>query len=255
MAAALLALLAALLAAAAAALASEAAALAPETAAAAFVASVLFWAGWHAVTPMAETAAPAIMILRSVLEVMVLVPLGEIVSATVFADGVPVCTTPLAHQRLSSNGAAPPSFQAFGISELPDPARSNDRFGSKADVGAKPASGPSERLLRGESGRSISQDRAMWMGERRLRLGPQGSSGNTGVETLRRSRGPAGILGVRVGGYADISIAGRPAPTYALTGTGIAAAGAVRPSGVNSFSTRGKKSATMASASQPPSRE
>src|SRR5665213_699602 len=134
MAAALLALLAALLAAAAAAAASEAAALASEAAAAAFVASVLFWAGWHAVTPMAETAAPAIMILRSVLEVMVLVPLGEIVSATVFADGVPVCTTPLAHQRLSSNGAAPPSFQAFGISELPDPARSNDRFGSEADI-------------------------------------------------------------------------------------------------------------------------
>ena len=152
MAAALLALLAA----AAAALASEAAALAPEAAAAAFVASVLFWAGWHAVTPMAETAAPAIMILRSVLEVMVLVPLGEIVSATVFADGVPVCTTPLAHPRLSSNGAAPLSFQAFGISELPDPARRNDRFGSEADIGAEPARGPSGRLLRVESGSSLS---------------------------------------------------------------------------------------------------
>ena len=149
MAAALLALLAALLAAAAAAAASEAAALAPEAAAAAFVASVLFWAGWHAVTPMAETAAPAIMILRSVLEVMVLVPLGEIVSATVFADGVPVCTTPLAHQRLSSNGAAPPSFQAFGTSELPDPARSNVRFGSSADLRSLPGSGPSEGPLRG----------------------------------------------------------------------------------------------------------
>ena len=142
MAAALLALLAALLAAAAAAAASEAAALAPEAAAAAFVASVLFWAGWHAVTPMAETAAPAIMILRSVLEVMVLVPWGEIVSATVFADGVPVCTTPLAHQRLSSNGAAPLSFQAFGISELPDAARSNVRFGSKDGVSRRCGDGP-----------------------------------------------------------------------------------------------------------------
>jgi hypothetical protein len=141
MAAALSALVAALLAAAAAALASEAAALAPEAAAAAFVASVLFWAGWHAVTQMAEIAAPTIMMLRSVLEVMVLVPLVEIVSATVFADGEPVCTTPLAHQRLSSNGGDPLSFQAFGISELPEPARSNDRFGSKADLGVRPRTG------------------------------------------------------------------------------------------------------------------
>ena len=87
MAAALLALLAALLAAAAAALASEAAALAPEAAAAAFAASVLFWAGWHAVTQTAEIAALAIIMLRSVLEVMVLVPLDEIVSATARVEG------------------------------------------------------------------------------------------------------------------------------------------------------------------------
>jgi hypothetical protein len=79
MAAALSALVAALLAAAAAALASEAAALASEAAAAAaFVASVLFWAGWHAVTQMVEIAAPTIMMLRSDVEVMFLVPLGEI---------------------------------------------------------------------------------------------------------------------------------------------------------------------------------
>jgi hypothetical protein len=83
------ALLAAALASEAAAVALEAAALASEAAAAvAFAASVLFWEGWHAVMPRAEMAAPAIMILRSILEVMVLVPLGEIVGATVFADGV-----------------------------------------------------------------------------------------------------------------------------------------------------------------------
>lgn len=49
---------------------------------------VLFWAGWHAVTQMAEIAAPTIMMLRSVLKVMFLVPLGEIVSASAGVEGV-----------------------------------------------------------------------------------------------------------------------------------------------------------------------
>jgi hypothetical protein len=87
------ALLAAALASEAAAVALEAAALASEAAAAvAFAASVLFWEGWHAVMPRAEMAAPAIMILRSILEVMVRVP-WVIVSAT---DGVSAFGAPTA---------------------------------------------------------------------------------------------------------------------------------------------------------------